>query len=646
MLICFWNFVVKAQIVSALGEVDLELPVRINAALAANDRIKYYFSLLQMAAARADLPEKPVANLRRERVSCGIDDTALDDTVSGSRRENEFYFIPGCRRILSAVASDLRSITAAVADQPFTARAESLISEMPAAGADTIPVSAISAITQAGDANTDSLHRLLIDLHKALNAIQQGLAEERIDGAAVYRIADSDRPAIAAFMAGLNRTAPLKFSHPGLSTTATRSGARLVIQNDLGTTDAHVLIIHVTGLTVELIYSDVHPERVEFLRRMFNQQTSNRFSMQWTGERSGNLTGESYQLVTGNFAAADPAGLLAFLEFLGSRLVFLIDWNRARKEVRPFLKAEHRLDLLQWAAAEDVGHRAFLELGGAGLINQAIESAAGSAIHFGDRLCDVLGDGAALDFVRFAFRAACDCLRQQQSRSLLHDRLQAELQSHFRSEGTRLLDLARDHAGLIFEIAALVRDGVLALCECDTARLAHRASGFEHNADQAVAAAREATLRRPEYGDLFQIVETADDAADELEEVAFLLEMLAETHAAGPALEALVSLASLIVEHAQEWVKALSDAVQVSGRAATPEDSADFLTAIDRILALERDADAAERALIRAAIRGATDFRQLHLFNEIARSLESAADSLKWAGLTARDYILENAPGA
>lgn len=630
----------KARIVSAMGEADLELPIRINAALDANERIKYYFSLLQMAAARADLPEKPVTDLRRERVARGIDDAALDDTVAGSRRENEFYFIPGCGRILDAIMRDFRLMTDAVGEQPFAGRADRLMGQMPAAEADTVPVNAISAITRAGDSNGDSLHQLLMDLHRRLNALQQSLAQERIDGAAVYGIADSDRAAIAAFMAGLNRTAPLKFSHPGLSTTATRSGGRLVIQNDLGTTDAHVLIVHVNGLSVELIHTDVHAERIEFLQQMLSA-----FALQWTGERSGQLKGEPYRLITGNFEAACDADVLRFVEFVGSRLVFLIDWNRARKELRPFLKGEQRLDLLRWAAAEEIGHRAFLELGGAGLINQAIESAAGSAVHFGDRLCDVLGDDAALDFLRFVLRAACDCLRQQQSRSLLHDRLRAELQSHFRSEGTRLLDLARDHAGLIFETAALVRDGVLALSECDAARLARRASGFEHDADQAVAAAREATLRRPEYGDLFQIVETADDAADDLEEAAFLLEMLAETHAAGPPIEALVSLASLITEDAQEWVKALSDAVQVSGRLGKPEDSADFLTAIDRILALERDADVAERALIRAAIRGATDFRQLHLFNEIAHSLESAADALKWAGLKARDCILENAPG-
>ena len=69
-------------------------------------------------------------------------------------------------------------------------------------------------------------------------------------------------------MAGINRTAPLKFNHPGLATTATRAGARLVIQNDIGTTDAHVIVIHVQDLTVTVTYTDVHPERLAFFQDM------------------------------------------------------------------------------------------------------------------------------------------------------------------------------------------------------------------------------------------------------------------------------------------------------------------------------------------------------------------------------------------
>ena len=52
----------------------------------------------------------------------------------------------------------------------------------------------------------------------------------------------------------------------------------------------------------------------------------------------------------------------------------------------------------------EIGHRGFLELGGARLINQAIEATAGSAMHFGDRLCDVLGDAPTLDFLRFVLQ--------------------------------------------------------------------------------------------------------------------------------------------------------------------------------------------------------------------------------------------------
>ena len=41
-----------------------------------------------------------------------------------------------------------------------------------------------------------------------------------------------------------------------------------------------------------------------------------------------------------------PATVVLILEFLGSRLVFLIDWNRARKQLRGFLRGPDRLALL------------------------------------------------------------------------------------------------------------------------------------------------------------------------------------------------------------------------------------------------------------------------------------------------------------
>ena len=43
----------------------------------------------------------------------------------------------------------------------------------------------------------DSLHRLVMDLHKRLNAMQAALAEETLDGAAVYNLAEADRPLVS-----------------------------------------------------------------------------------------------------------------------------------------------------------------------------------------------------------------------------------------------------------------------------------------------------------------------------------------------------------------------------------------------------------------------------------------------------------------
>lgn len=47
-------------------------------------------------------------------------------------------------------------------------------------------------------------------------------------------------------------------------------------------------------------------------------------------------------------------------------------------------------------------------------------------------------------------------------------------------------------------------------------------------------------------------------------------------------------------------------------------------------------------ALTYATVQHATDFRQLHLYAEIGRGLEEAADALKRASLITREYVLGN----
>jgi uncharacterized protein Yka (UPF0111/DUF47 family) len=624
----------KTQILAALGETELQPAASLNAALAANDRLKYAFSLLQMALAHAEHPDQPSATLKRERIACGIDDPDLDMVVAGASMAGKSCRIVGASRILARIADDIRLMSApvlAVNPDGVAARLDALLAGLPTAVDDLLDPAAISAMTQAGHGQAGSLHRLVMDLHKLLNAMQAALAEETLDGAACYSLGEGDRPLVLAFMAGLNRTAKLKFAHPGLATTATRTGGRLVIQNDIGTTDAHVIVIHVQDLAVSVTYTDVHAERLAFFQDMLKP-----FAVTWGREKADILpAGSPFYMATGRVEAANDDGCRAYLDFLGSRLVFLIDWNRARKQLRGFLRGPDRLALLLGAAESDIGHRGFLELGGARLVNQAIETTAGSSMHFGDRLCDILGDAETLEFLRFVFRAAAEGLLSGQSHALIHDRIRVTLATHFSNEERQLLRLAAEHAGLIFEVAGLVRDGLLA--EPDGAgKRAKRARQFEHDADQLVVATREAVRRRPDYAVFRPLLEGADDAVDELEDAAFLLDL---DKLEGRPLEVLRALAELLVEASQEWIKAVGHATQI-GRSASHAETEDFLTAIDRVSALEHQADDAERALEAVAVQHARDFRQLHLFTSIGGKLEAASDALKHASLILREHIL------
>ncbi|MGD0633325.1 MAG: hypothetical protein ABSA13_03470 [Beijerinckiaceae bacterium] len=625
----------KTQVLAAIGETGLQPAASLNAALAANDRVKYIFSLLQMALAHAEHPEQAVATLKRERIACGIEDSGLDTVTSGSRMTGKSCFIPGAAQLVARIADDMRVMAAPVlAAKPdgLAARLDALLGSLPAAPDNLLDPATISAITQAGHGNADSLHRLVMDLHKQLNAMQAALAEESLDGAAVYNLTPPDRPLVSAFMAGLNRTAKLKFDHPGLATTATHSEGRLVIQNDIGTTDAHVIVIHVQDLSATITYADVHPERLAFLQDMLKP-----YAVTWEKERTGALaTGSAFYLATGEFKANDDEACRAYLEFLGSRLVFLIDWNRARKQLRGFLRGKDRLALLLLAAETGIGHRGFLELGGARLVNQAIEATAGSSMHFGDRLCDVLGDAETLECLSFVFRAATEGLLSGQSHALIHDRIRVSLAAHFSNEERQLLRIAAGHAGLIFEIASLVLDGLQAGADGAGKRARH-AQQFEHDADQLVIDTRSAIHRRPEYAVFQPLLETADDAADALEDAVFFLDL---DRLRGKPMDALRSLAGLLMDASQEWIKALGHAERI-GLEESQAETDDFLSAIDRIAALEHMADDAERTLAAAAFEHAPDFRQLHLFTTIGGRLEAAADALKHASSILRQHVLE-----
>jgi len=641
----------KALIVEELGDRALLLPQRLLEALAANDQVKLRLTLLQAAERHADHPDHPLPDFSAERRAANLSEPGLDAIVAESRREADgSLHVPGAAGQRDKVLYDIEKMLAPLvlagleAAGPLGERLHLLGAALPSFVADRIPAGVIDTITTADRGRGDSLHILVMDVHKALNGLQATLSEEVIDGAHVWRIAEGDRVLVQAFMAGVNETAPLKFDHPGLDTTATRAGERLVIQNDIGTTDAHVLVLHVEGLAATLTYTDIHAQRAAFFQSLFKP-----FSVVWEETRARHSESirqdANYYLCLGRYEAPDAKALAHYLTFLGSRIVFLIDWNRARKRLREFLRKTDVLRLLRWAAGNNVGHRGFLKLGGERLLYEAIEFAQQTPLHYGERLYEMLGPEAALSYLKFVLRAAAEGLLQGRSERFIRDEVKAELVRHFRSAQESLLSIASSHAQIIFDLASGLRDGLLRYGEGGEdnglARSAERARGWEQEADQLVSRMRSLTRRTRKPEVYLTLLHEADDAADGLEDATFLTTFLPKPPLAAELMEPILNLAELLVGGAAELVK-LTEAASHVSREGAREDLQDCLEAVDRLVAIEHETDAAEREATRALLSDVPDFRSLHLLSNLARCLEESADALARSALRLRDHLLND----
>jgi hypothetical protein len=108
----------------------------------------------------------------------------------------------------------------------------------------------------------------------------------------------------------------------------------------------------------------------------------------------------------------------------------------------------------------------------------------------------------------------------------------------------------------------------------------------------------------------------------------------------------LVTLARLLVVGTQEYLKAIENARGIH-RSGTQDDMHDFLESIHRIIVIEHESDAAERAVRKALLVGPmVDYRQAMVIAESAKKLESAADALMHTGMILRDQILGRIMGS
>lgn len=631
----------KTRILDSLNEQALLLPSLVNRALVANDRVKYRFTLLQAAQAHAERPDAVTSSLRAERLAAGVQDGNLDRVVGDSERIGKGrYRIPDSSRIVREAFADaaemLEPLRAAEIPESavFAQRLQGFAA--PDSGNDELAASEIHAVTSGDRASGDSLHLLVMDMHRALNALQASLASETIDGCRAYGIRDADRALIAAFMEGINRTAPLKFDHPGLSATATRVGDKLVLQNDIGTTDAHVLVIHVAGRTATVTYTDVHLPRLLFFQSLFEG-----YEVEWQDTRSRKDAGMEdgvYHLCVGSYTSRSGARLREYLGHLGSRLVFLIDWNRARKRLRLFVPNKASIELLKWAADGNIGHMAWLKAGGEQLIFDAMSFAYGGQLRPGDRLDELLTESRAVRFLRFNLKQALEGLTQGRPASLVADEIRTELASQVRSTEDALLDTALEHAGLIVELADTVRaalEAAQAGRQREVAAMAERAKGWETAADLELNNARNTLLEGDNF--VLQLMSEADDIADDLEEAVFHITL--SPMASSRSIAALDKLVDPVAHASRELVKALA-ASRHARRGVPREDMDDFLQAVHAIRTMEHASDLAEREVKRALANDARPFSEVFGIVEAARNLEEAADGLMHVALLLRDHVM------
>ncbi len=605
-------------------------------------------SALQAAAHHAGQPDHPGSDLQVECRAAGIEPALIAALIDGAHVVAEGRIAaPNLAKLMKDILDDVAAMIRAVkAGEPPTGEAMSArLSAIQTSGlleaSNEIEASRIAKLTAVAENEVDSLHRLVMDLHKVLNRLAAGCAEETVAGAHVFGLRPEDHRSVESFMLGLKETRGLKFDHPGLDTMATRSGDRLAIQNDIGTTDAHVVVITVKDGAVTVTYTDVHRARAKFFVGLFEE-----FPAKWSGldRHSADGLGEdgNFYLVTGQYRPATAKERDAFLAAIGAALVFLIDWNKARKLLRNWVSKNDAVGILGWAARQRIGHRAFLELGGDELIGAAVRNAAPTRIGFGERLDQALGRATAVDFLKTALRASTEGLSAGRSVRLVRDQIEADLVRHLERVDSALLAIVVRQAGLAHDIATALVHHISALQAgrpADGKLLAARASRIEQKADRIAIEARNEVTRLSAPPIIEQLMDRVEEAIDELEQAAFIASLV-PPGIDSELLLALVELCKVAVSGAEAAASGIAAAADVpEGRRIEAEDA---LAAVVRLTEAEHAADSCERNVTSRVFAGGSDVAMSLSVLELARAIERATDRLAGFGHLLRRHVMTN----
>ena len=257
-----------------------------------------------------------------------------------------------------------------------------------------------------------------------------------------------------------------------------------------------------------------------------------------------------------------------------------------------------------------------------------------------------MGNGVEIErtaeFLKFTLQTATEGPQAGRSEFLIRDEVTAELRHYIDTVHQGLLEVAAEHASLVVELALAARDMLLAIGPARDRDLVQRAvlraRKWEHRADELVNRCRAARGRGDAPGPVLDLLVTADDSADGLEEAIYWMSLLPDEVAVGMPVP-LNDLAGLVLQGAQEYLKAVENARRLH-RGSPREQVADFLEAVDRTLTMEHQTDEAHRRAQAGVLSFAGDYKQWHLVHGIADNLEQVADALLRSAMVLRDYIL------
>jgi hypothetical protein len=637
----------KPLLVEHAAADGLLLPELLNRGLAATERLEYYLALLQAAIAHARRPGAPTSSLRTERESSGVDDASFDEIVTGSRSLTpELYLIPGAARVLERIVADLRETVAPLLVagagnaelherlDAYQRRIDERIAHMPRCDDDRVPSRTVEELTRRTTNGHDSTRQLVLDLRWELNRLQGRLALEIIDGARGHNLTEGDRPLLRAFMKGVRDTLHLTFDYRAFTTTATRTGHRLSIQNELGAADKQVVVIQITGLTATVIYTDVHRSRAAFLQQLLERDT-----VHWETQSE---TSSERQMSVGRWTAETPQHLEKYLTFLGSRLVFLIECRRARKRLARFVKRTDATMLLKWAAENDVGHCAFLQAGDIHLIQTALERAVPGQARVGVRLDELLGRDSACAFLKTVLATTSAGLTSRRSSQLINDEIEAELLTYLETGEQTALGAAAEQANVLSAMSDGLRTALLELknggARGGAARISTNAKSLQIRAGEFVTRFDHGFEATHDGHGLRRLLARAGRVADVLERTAFELTLVPD-HVETGTIELLDDLADLLDQSARAYARSVQEARDLRG-ASTRRDLERVLVSVDQLGDLIGRAASVQRDLEAALTLRSTDFRQMHVLSTVGRAFERAVRALAECGVVVRDYAL------